>query len=141
MVDFFKNLTFFFVPLNFGLKRIQFFENQIRNFGGSVVKNKTEITHVVIEDYTANSCTESLSSALKNYGFNATKSIKYVKASWLSACLIQKKVVDTDSFEVEWMEEEKNLEDKNIYKINDLEDGSGSEEESPSKKQKVEHEV
>lgn len=142
MVEFFKGLSFFFLPLGFGPKRIDFFEKQIRKFGGNLDEDKSKITHVVIEESTCEK-KGNCSSALRSRGFCFSREkVKYVRVTWLSECLSRKILIDTKPYELKWIEEEFLSDDvegeekrKRQSVIEDVYD------DSLEKRQKVDYEV
>ncbi|KAK6639331.1 hypothetical protein RUM43_007603 [Polyplax serrata] len=104
MVEFFKGLTFFILPLGFGKKRLEFFESQIKKFGGSVNYNCVPgVSHVVVEDSVAESRINCLAALKCHSQIIVKESIVLVKVSWLSMCLRQKQLTEICLYEIKWL--------------------------------------
>lgn len=104
MVEFFKGLTFFILPLGFGKKRLEFFESRIKKFGGSVNYNCVPgVSHVVVEDSVAESRINCLAALKCHSQIIVKESIVLVKVSWLSMCLRQKQLTEICRYEIKWL--------------------------------------
>jgi len=97
LADFLSSVHAFIVKAGIEKMRQQIFENQLKKFGGVLANSLSpDVTHVVVDDKME---AERLCRILKVP--SPPENVEIVKSIWLSSCLKEKKLVDTESFKLD----------------------------------------
>lgn len=87
----FQGVSIHILPAGIGKARCEIFQRQITQNGGKIENAlRSDVTHVIVED------TMEFERALRLLKVDTLpSSVKLVKCSWLSACISEKRLLDT----------------------------------------------